>query len=421
MGRNAIYLAMGFTMLCLMSGLNLSRVSVDAFRNAISYQETTNIHNIAQAGTNFAANQLFTTPNWRTGFQNVPFGGGTFTVTVNMVITNTVVNGVTVHDSSRIQVVTGASYQGLTDSIKILLQPSLFSKFAYFSNNEPNTINWVTGDTVWGPYHSNTSLYVSGNPVFEGKATALNGLVKANPKTDAPVFVGQFQSGVSITMPSDLNIVKGKAQQTGGGFYLSTTSDFYLTFNANGTVTYRTGTSGAWTTKTLASFAGTNSVVCIDGGNIHVKGILNGQVTIAAMSTSSSKGQVWIDSSVVYNDNPLTDPSSTDMLGICASYNVMVTGGSNNENPAKGVNIDASIFSLNGGFGADSATTKKVSGPINLLGGISQAVRQAVGATSNGVISNGYQKHYLYDQRMLVTAPPCFPTTGSYEILEWWE
>jgi hypothetical protein len=99
----------------------------------------------------------------------------------------------------------------------------------------------------------------------------------------------------------------------------------------------------------------------------------------------------------------------------------MVTGGSNNENPAKGVNIDASIFSLNGGFGADSATTKKVSGPINLLGGISQAVRQAVGATSNGVISNGYQKHYLYDQRMLVTAPPCFPTTGSYEILEWWE
>ena len=420
MGRNAIYLAMGFTMLCLMSGLNLSRVSVDAFRNAISYQETTNIHNIAQAGTNFAANQLFTTPNWRTGFQNVPFGGGTFTVTVNMVITNTVVNGVTVHDSSRIQVVTGASYQGLTDSIKILLQPSLFSKFAYFSNNEPSSISWVTGDTVWGPYHSNTKLYVSGNPVFEGKTTAFGGLVK-NTTPSNPVFNGTFQSGVSITMPSDLGILKGKAQQTGGGFYLSTTSDFYLTFNANGTVTYRTG-SGAWTTKTLASFAGTNSVVVIDGGDIHVKGILNGQVTIGAISSTSSKGQVWFDSSVVYNDNPLTAPSSTDMLGVCASNNVLVTGGSNNENPARGINIDASIFSLNGGFGADSATTKKVSGNINLLGGISQAVRQAVGAVdNNGHISNGYQKHYTYDQRMLVTAPPCFPTTGSYEILEWWE
>jgi hypothetical protein len=273
---------------------------------------------------------------------------------------------------------------------------------------------------VWGPYHSNTKLYVSGNPVFEGKTTAFGGLVK-NTTPSNPVFNGTFQSGVSITMPSDLGILKGKAQQTGGGFYLSTTSDFYLTFNANGTVTYRTG-SGAWTTKTLASFAGTNSVVVIDGGDIHVKGILNGQVTIGAISSTSSKGQVWFDSSVVYNDNPLTDPSSTDMLGVCASNNVLVTGGSNNENPARGINIDASIFSLNGGFGADSATTKKVSGNINLLGGISQAVRQAVGAVdNNGHISNGYQKHYTYDQRMLVTAPPCFPTTGSYEILEWWE
>ena len=86
MGRNAIYLAIGFTILCLLSGLNLSRVSVGAFSNAIAYQENSNLLNIAETGTNFAANQLFTTPNWRTGFQNVPFGGGTFSVAVNMVV-----------------------------------------------------------------------------------------------------------------------------------------------------------------------------------------------------------------------------------------------------------------------------------------------------------------------------------------------
>ncbi len=421
MGRNAIYLAIGFTTLCLMSSLNLSRVSLDAFTNAINYQETTNIHNIAQAGTNFAANQLFTTPNWRTGFTNVPFGGGTFSTTVNIVVTNSVVNGINVADSSRIQVVTGAAYQGLTDTIKILLQPSLFSKFAYFSNNEPSNISWVTGDTVWGPYHSNTKLYVSGNPVFEGKTTAFGGLVK-NSNPSNPVFNGTFQSGVSITMPTDLSLVKSKALQTGGGFYLHTTNDFYLTFNSDGTVTYRTGTSGAWTTAPLTTFAGTNRVIVVDSGNIHVKGILNGQVTIAALSGNSSKGQVWLDSSVVYHDNPLTDPNSTDLLGICASNNILITSNTNNNNPANGITVQGSLFSLNGGFGADSATTKKVSGSINLLGGVSQAVRQAVGAVGgNGQISNGYQKHYLYDNRMLVTAPPCFPTTGSYEILEWWE
>src|SRR5208283_3760942 len=294
MGRNAIYLAIGFTILCLMSGLNLSRVSVDAFTNAIAYQESSNLLNIAETGTNFACNELFTTPNWRTGFQNVPFRGGTFSVAVNMVVNGT--------DSSRIQVVTGASYQGLTDSIKILLQPSLFSKFAYFSNNEPSSISWVTGDTVSGPYHSNTKLYVSGNPVFNGKATTQGGLVK-NSNPSNPVFNGGFQSGISITMPADLSALQGKAQQAGGGFYLSTTTDFYLTFNSNGTVNYRTGTTGAWTTKTLASFAGTNQVVVISGANLHIKGVVSGQVTIAAISSNSSNGQVWIDSSVAYNNN----------------------------------------------------------------------------------------------------------------------
>ncbi len=413
MGRNAIYLAIGFTILCLLSGMNLSSVSVGAFSNAIAYQENSNLLNIAETGTNFAANQLFTTPNWRTGFQNVPFGGGTFSVAVNMVVNGT--------DSSRIQIITTALYQALSDTIKVLLQPSLFSKFAYFSNNEPSSISWVTGDTVWGPYHSNTKLYVSGNPVFEGKTTTQGGLVK-NSNPSNPVFNGGFQSGISITMPSNLSTLQGKAQQTGGGFYLATTSDFYLTFNANGTVTYRTGTSGAWTTTPLTTFAGTNKVVVINGGNLHVKGVLNGQVTVAALSSNSSNGGVWIDSSIVYNNNPITNPASTDMLGICATNNILISGNANNDNPANGVTVQASMFSLNQGFGADSATTKKPAGTIHLLGGVSQAVRQAVGAVgSQGQITNGYQKNYVYDQRMLVTAPPCFPTTGSYEILEWWE
>ena len=103
-------------------------------------------------------------------------------------------------------------------------------------------------------------------------------------------------------------------------------------------------------------------MVVINGGNIHVKGVLNGQVTIAALSSNSSNGRVWIDSSVVYNDNPITNPASTDMLGICAQTILLITGDANNDNPAKGVTIQASMFSLNGGFGADSATTKKLSG-----------------------------------------------------------
>jgi hypothetical protein len=58
-------------------------------------------------------------------------------------------------------------------------------------------------------------------------------------------------------------------------------------------------------------------------------------------------------------------------------------------------------------------------GSIHLLGGVSQHIRRAVG--TSGSPGTGFKKSYKYDSRMLVAAPPCFPTTGSYEILEWLE
>jgi len=419
MGRNAVYLAIGFTITCLLSGMNLSRVSLEAFQNAISYQETSNGHNVVQAGTNFACQQLFLTPNWRAGFYMVPFAGGTFSTTVTPVV-----NG---NDSSRIQVVTIGTYPAGSSrtqdqyTIKILLQPSLFSKFAYFSDNEPNNIFWTTGDTVWGPYHSNTKIYVNGNPVFNGKTTNYQGLSKQNT-SDKPAFNGGYETGVYITMPTDMNTLKGKAQQSGGGFYQKTGKDLYLTFNADSSVTYRSGTTGAWTKKSLATFAGSNKVIVNDSGNIHVKGRLSGQVTIAALNNTSSttRGLVYIDSSVAYNTNPITNPSSTDMLGIVATNNIMIKDTSYN-NTSAGITIQAAMFSQDGGFGAENYDTRAsgVNGSIKLLGGISQKARQAVG--TSGSPGTGFKKSYFYDNRMLVTAPPSFPTTGSYEILEWLE
>ncbi len=408
MGRNAIYLVIGFTFVFLMSSRNLATVSTEAFKNAIGYYESSIGHHVVQTGTNFACNQLFLTPNWRDGYSNVPFAGGTFSVVVTDVA-----------NTDRIQVVTTATYDGQNYSIKILLQPSLFSKFAYYSDNEPSTINWVTGDTVWGPYHSNTKMYVSGNPVFNGKATTLNGLVKS-PSSSKPQFNGGYESGISITMPSDLTSLKAKATVAGGGFYLnSPASDVYMNFNANGSVTYRVGTSGAWTTTDLATLAGTNKVIMIDGGNLRIKGKLNGQVTIAALGSSGSttKGGVFIDSSISYADNPLAGPSD-DMLGIVATNDILITDNANNETAA-GVTIQASMFSLAGGFGSQNYDTRPSTGSIHLLGGISQHIRRAVG--TSGSPGTGYKKSYNYDQRMLVTSPPCFPTTGSYEILEWLE
>ena len=65
--------------------------------------------------------------------------------------------------------------------------------------------------------------------------------------------------------------------------------------------------------------------------------------------------------------------------------------------------------------------TRKVGGNINLIGGIIQDTRQAVGTFSGGKIVSGFAKQYKYDDRFLVASPPFFPGTGGYEIVSWYE
>ena len=62
MGKASILLVVGFGIFFLMSGLNLSSVSVRAYDNAMDYYEGGTPRNIAIAGANMAANRLFYDP-----------------------------------------------------------------------------------------------------------------------------------------------------------------------------------------------------------------------------------------------------------------------------------------------------------------------------------------------------------------------
>jgi hypothetical protein len=85
------------------------------------------------------------------------------------------------------------------------------------------------------------------------------------------------------------------------------------------------------------------------------------------------------------------------------------------------INIHASIYCEKGGFGAENYADRPPSGNINLLGGIIQHTRKAVGTFGGGGIKSGYAKRYLYDERLLVASPPFFPGTGGFEIVSWLE
>lgn len=401
MGRTALLMVMGFSTAMLMMGLNLSRVSTRAYENYLGYYNRTAAHNIAISVANIYCNDIYINPNARPNVPNLSFAGGTASVATDDL------------SGGRVRLRISSLYNGVRDTIIVIWGQSKFSKFAYFSAIE-GSIYWITGDTVWGPFHTQQRMNVSGNPVFYGKVTTKNGLFKS-PSSSKPKFYGGYQSPVSIDLPANLNPLKVAAQT--GGRYISGT-DVEITFNADSTITVKEG-SGSPQTYPIGDYA-PNGTIFVENGNLRVKGTVAGKMTIGATGSSGlAKGNVYIDDDIVYKRNPQAGPSP-DLLGICAQNDVIITdNAANNSN----VRIEAALFSLSGGLKAQNYNTRPVSGTIHLVGGITQYQRGPVGTFSGSppVINHGFQKNYRYDTRLMVDSPPFFPTTGSYEILSWYE
>ena len=83
---------------------------------------------------------------------------------------------------------------------------------------------------------------------------------------------------------------------------------------------------------------------------------------------------------------------------------IIADNAANNDN----VNIHASIYCQTGGFGAEDYSHRPVSGDINLLGGIIQDTRAAVGTFSGSNITHGFSKRYKYDNRLMLRFPAIF-------------
>ncbi len=401
MGRNAIFLVIGFTLIFVMTGRNLSSMGTTAFLTAINYYENTQGHNIAEVGANIACNQIFLNPSWRAGYSNVSFGGGTFSV----VATN-------VSGTNYVQMVSTATYQGSTYQEIILLQPSGFAKFGFWGGTGASAAAWETGDTVTGPMHVDATLETYGRPVFTGKVTTKTGWNNLLPP-QMPYFNGGYETGISLPLPTTAFPTLDSTAKAHG--YKEAGSDMYLQFNADGSVTYKITSTGTPTTVPLTTLA-PNGVLEVDKGNIYIQGTLSGQVTLVAnRSSGSTGGQVYVQNNMVYNNDPRVNPSSTDMLGIVSYGDVTIM-----DNAATTFNLMGSVYSQTGGLAVTDYTSRNA-GVLNVIGGM---IVQNLYATSNGGTGSarrGYNLSLQYDSRFLVSSPPSFPTTGTYEILSWWE
>jgi hypothetical protein len=399
-----------------------------AYENYLSYLTKSMVHNIAASGANLGANQLFFDNAWTAGYSNVSIGAGTCDVTVSNVGSNQKRLTSIGHYHAGMQ--GGGVLTDLNDTVEVLLQPSSFAKFSVYINNMSG-VAWTTGDTVWGPCHIEGTMNVSGKPVFYGKVTTKNGTNPASLPSGgtAPKFLGGYQSGVSVPMPTSFSQLQTDAT-SGGKIFTppgspSGTYEVRMVLNADGTVTYKEykGATMLSNVTTPLTTLAPNGVILVNGGNLRVHGTLNGQATIGALG-GSGIGNVYIDGDVLLNHNPLTDPSSTDMLGIVADNNVSIplpTGFPTTPAPTN-VNIQASVFCRAGTFTAEQNSSMGVLGSVKVLGSL---VTNTVGAFSttdgSGNIIYGYKNNFRFDDRLLVGAPPKYPNTNLFEVLSWKE
>lgn len=362
-------------------------------------------------------------------------------------------NGGGASDANMITIIAEGTFNGITSLVTVELLPSKFSKFAYYSAYEPGNIWWTTGDTVWGPLHVQGNLKVNGSPVFWGKVTTESGLVSDGhweyvqiggywtterrrvgrnwvwvdvwvPQYEwqwvssaTPKFYGGLEQGISLPLPSN-GVSEVEFAADNGGHTFSGQDTVIITFMAD-SINYKHSAKDLIGTTVLGSSLAPNGVIFVDDATVRVSGVVSGRYTLGVDGNKHhGKGNLFFDDDIVYNNNPLANPNSNDLLGIVVKNSALITDNLAN---ASDINIHASIYIENGGFGAENYASRPASGNINLLGGIIQAERFAVGTFNQWGISSGFNKKYRYDNRLLRVSPPFFPGTGQYEIVSWYE
>ena len=404
MGKLAFFLVLGFSAIFLIMGHNANQVASRSVQNMVDYHARTVAYNIAVTGANLAANEIFLDDNWQTGFSNRAFDGGYFDADV--VIMDPVLN---------IRKLTAkGTYRGITKKVEVIFKPSSFAKFAYLSTNDPGWLYWSYKDTIWGPFHSEGEINSYRHPVFHGKATTKIGVHNyQSEELDAPRFYGGFESGVSISFPSD-GISNLMNMAASGGHLFNGQDTVYITF-AGDSLKYRYAANDPDTTVLAQSFA-PNGVIFANDATVRLKGTVKGQYTVGSTGPPP-KGNIYLDDDIVYNSDPRINPNSTDILGIVSKNSILIT---NNLANSSDITVHASIYSEDYGFGAGWPKFTQPNGWINLLGGIQNKARVQIGVIVSGDVW-GFNRRYKYDKRLMLISPPGYPGTGDLEIVSWLE
>jgi Tfp pilus assembly protein PilX len=302
-----------------------------------------------------------------------------------------------------------------------------------------SNINFVGGDAINGPFHTNDDILVCNSPVFGRTANdsvevgtpAPGGWADGCGGGASPNFRGTWKPGSPLlNLPatnSSLQTVAG----TGGLLYTGTTqitlhkdtidvinngtTSLGIAYPNNGVIYVKTGSGCTATWSSPQTY--TEQASC---GNVYVKGTGYGKsLTIGT------------DRDVIVNGDITRDSTRNVLLGLIAQYFVRVyhpvSGCSDTASGPFGpslssVQIDAAILSLQHSFIVDNYGCGTPRGTLTVNGAIGQSFRGPVG-TGGASVSTGYLKNYNYDDRFKVANPPYFldPVQSSWKKIRYTE
>jgi len=441
-GKASLLVILGFTLIFLVLGYLWGRVATRSVDNQTSYYKNTIAHNLAVSGANLGLNEVFQDPNWNTGFSDLPYDNGLVNVSVN------------IQDSISKSLISVGSFMDVDREVRVKLMKSTFAKYAWFIasvSTGSKTRPFITGDTLWGAFHSNQFLMIDGDPQFFGKVSTEKG-INMSPGSN-PFFAEGVTTGVEVPFDNNYKFIdQYNAAQEGliqGGSNFFSSENVWLTFRSDGTIDYRTGPSNARDDSTKYSWPPINltleemaptGVIFVQRGNLVLSGTLNGQITVVADQSSGTggAGNVYLVDDVVYSSEPMVrnefgifvpNNECTDLLGIEASNNIIISSsvesGGWQKNILDGdIRVHAGIFCLSGGFQLDGlgTTVNFPAGSIYLTGSMTAGKEEQVAQVDGSFnVIAGYNRFVVLDERFLVTPPLLFPYSGNYEILSWYE
>lgn len=340
-------------------------------------------------------------------------------------------NSVGTWDEYKLLLISTSRYEDIEVTTEVLMQRDSFSKYSYMTQSElssSGTRIWFTNsDKIYGPIHTNGEFAMSGSPSFYGLVTSPNMWVANEDYPTSPNFYGgENFNAPEKAPPSSYEISRLAQAANNGGKRYDTDIDVNFWADENGgyaEVSYNGSpvtecrkkcTTVYETITETINLEDINGVISTSG-KITVDGEVKGSVTL------HSESEIEIMGDITYKTNPMEDSSSTDLLGLVSEGDVILDKNAHKASGTQDVTIHASILALKNSFRVENYNSGGPRGAINLLGGITQEKRGAVGTFSGSSMLTGYYKNYMYDNRLKASIPPFFPRESIFSIVYWKE